>query len=128
MSDTVTLSARRFTDLVGCRLPIQQAGMGGGVCTPALAAAVAGAGALGMLGAAGVGGEDLTAQLAAARASSEDAVVGVHFPMPSLDRDAFDAAADLAPLVECFYGVPDPELVDRAHSLDALVSWQVGDL
>jgi NAD(P)H-dependent flavin oxidoreductase YrpB (nitropropane dioxygenase family) len=103
--------------------------MGGGVSTPALAAAVAGAGGLGMLGAAGLSVADLTEQLAAVRAAApDDGVVGVNFLMPFLDQDAFDAAADLAPIVECFYGFPDPELVDRAHSFDALVSWQVGDL
>src|SRR3954452_12966914 len=99
MSDTVTLSAHRFTDLVGCRLPIQQAGMGGGVCTPALAAAVARAGGLGMLGAARLSVGDINAQLAAARESAEGCVIGVNFLMPFLDQDAFDAAADLAPVV-----------------------------
>ena len=39
----------RFTDLVGCTLPLQQAGMSG-TATPPLAAAVANAGALGMIG------------------------------------------------------------------------------
>lgn len=37
-----------FTDLVGCRHPLQQAAVGG-VSVPELAGAVAGAGALGML-------------------------------------------------------------------------------
>jgi len=37
-----------FTDLLGCRLPLQQAPMGG-VTTPELVAAVAGAGAVGMV-------------------------------------------------------------------------------
>ena len=40
--------ATRFTDLVGCEVPIQQAGMGG-ASTPELAAAVSSAGGLGML-------------------------------------------------------------------------------
>ena len=39
----------KFTRLVGCSLPIQQAGMGG-VALPKLAAAVADAGGLGMIG------------------------------------------------------------------------------
>ena len=42
----------RFVDVIGCALPVQQAGMGG-VTTPALAAAVASAGGLGMLAGAG---------------------------------------------------------------------------
>ncbi|MGH2405945.1 MAG: nitronate monooxygenase, partial [bacterium] len=41
----------RFTELVGCRIPIQQAGMGA-VASPELAAAVSEAGGLGMLGTA----------------------------------------------------------------------------
>src|SRR5690349_12214301 len=41
----------RFTELVGCRVPIQLAGMGA-AATPELAAAVSDAGALGMLGSA----------------------------------------------------------------------------
>ena len=41
----------RFTELVGCTVPIQQAGMGA-ASPPALAAAVSEAGGLGMLGTA----------------------------------------------------------------------------
>lgn len=44
--------ANRFTELVGCELPLQQGGHGG-VTTVALAVAVAREGALGMLAAAG---------------------------------------------------------------------------
>src|SRR3954452_1161198 len=102
MSDTVTLSAHRFTDLVGCRLPIQQAGMGGGVVTPALAAAVAGAGGLGMLGAPGLSAADLAEQLTEATASAAGGVIGVNFLMPFLDLEAFETAAERARLVECF--------------------------
>ena len=43
--------ATRFTELVGCAVPIQQAGMGA-AAPPELAAAVSEAGALGMLGTA----------------------------------------------------------------------------
>jgi nitronate monooxygenase len=39
----------RFTELVGCSVPIQQAGMGRGIASPRLAAAVANAGGLGMV-------------------------------------------------------------------------------
>src|SRR5262249_35303522 len=45
----------RFTQLVGCSVPIQQAGMGA-VAGPELAAAVSEAGGLGMLGMARSGG------------------------------------------------------------------------
>jgi len=36
----------RFTELVGCSVPIQQAGMGRGIASPRLAAAVTNAGGL----------------------------------------------------------------------------------
>ena len=48
----------RFTDLVGCTVPIQQAGMGS-VSPPELVAAVSNAGGLGMLGTARWGGRKL---------------------------------------------------------------------
>ena len=38
----------RFADLIGCRLPVQLAAMGGGVTTPDLVAAVCRAGSFGM--------------------------------------------------------------------------------
>src|SRR6266542_3389977 len=44
----------RFTELVGCAVPIQQAGMGA-AAPPELAAAVSNAGGLGMIGAAQIG-------------------------------------------------------------------------
>ncbi len=50
----------RFTELVGCAVPIQQAGMGA-VSPPELAAAVSNAGALGMLGTARTGARTLPA-------------------------------------------------------------------
>jgi NAD(P)H-dependent flavin oxidoreductase YrpB (nitropropane dioxygenase family) len=43
------VAGRGFVDLVGCRLPIQLASMGGPVGTPELAAAVSEAGGLGMI-------------------------------------------------------------------------------
>ena len=45
------MTATRFTELVGCTVPMQQAGMGA-VAPPELAAAVSEAGGLGMLGTA----------------------------------------------------------------------------
>jgi hypothetical protein len=119
----VTLPATRFTALVGCRLPIQQAGMGG-VSTPALAAAVAREGALGMIGAAGLSGAQIEEELRAA--ASPGARIGVNFLMPFLDMGAFEVAALAAPLVECFYGDPDARVVARAHEVRTLVAWQVG--
>lgn len=119
----------RFVDLVGCAVPLQQAGMGG-VTTPALAAAVASAGGLGMLAGAGRSADDLAAELALASVLSTREIgrIGVNFLMPFLDSRALDRAASNAVLVECFYGDPDPKLVDRIHDGDALAAWQVGSL
>jgi hypothetical protein len=57
-----------FTKLVGCTAPIQQAGMGG-AATPALAAAVADAGALGMVNLVMVPADQVAAALEAAVAA-----------------------------------------------------------
>jgi nitronate monooxygenase len=113
--------ATRFTELFGCRYPIQQAGMGG-MPSPDLAIAVARAGGMGMLsGASGL--QDLTAQLDAVPAG---AAIGVNFLVPFLDRAALDEAARRSPLVEFFWGAPDSEVVALAHEGGARVGWQVG--
>ena len=120
------LASTPFTELVGCRLPVQQAAMGG-VTTPALAAAVARAGGLGMIAAAGLSAstvvDDVTAALDGAGAGGR---VGVGFLMPFLDEAALEAAATVAALVECFYGDPVGAVVERVHAAGALVGWQVG--
>ncbi|HEY8582466.1 MAG TPA: nitronate monooxygenase, partial [Capillimicrobium sp.] len=119
-----------FTELVGCRVPVQQAGFGGALNT-ALARAVSEAGGLGMLGGALAGADALAAAIGEAR-GSRGRPVGVNFVAPFLDlrRDGatFDAAASLATVVEVFYGEPDPALVARAHAGGARCSWQVGSV
>jgi nitronate monooxygenase len=112
----------RFTALVGCAVPIQQAGMG--LARRELAAAVAHAGALGMLG--GV------MQPAAALADEVDAArdgggpIGVNFLMPFVDTEAVEAVAERARVVEFFYGDPDVGLVGVVRGAGALAAWQVG--
>lgn len=118
----------RFTDLVGCELPLQLAAMGG-VSTVALAAAVASGGGLGMLAAVGIGAGDLSGRIReAGDLSRPSGRVGVGFLIPFLDPDAFEVAASRAPLVECFYGDPDAALVERAHDAGALMAWQAGSV
>src|SRR5512140_802701 len=113
-----------FTRLVGCRAPIQLAAMPG-IASPALAAAVAEAGGLGMIGAAGLPAAVLAASLADLGQRTRG-VFGVNFLMPFLDRDVVPLAASAARIVEFFYGEPDPALVDVVHAGGALASWQVG--
>lgn len=101
-----------FTDLVGCRLPLQLAAMGG-VGTTDLAAAVAEAGGLGMV-------RD--------RAFiPREGVCGTNFLIPFVPpHDQVAQVAAEAGIVEFFYGDPDASLVDVVHAEDALAGWQVG--
>ena len=110
-----------FTELLGCRYPLQQAGMGG-IASPALAIAVSGAGGVGMLSGL-IGADALVSQL---DALPPDANVGVNFLMPFLESSALEAAASRSGLVELFWGEPDAELVATVHSLGARAGWQVG--
>ncbi len=114
-----------FTDLVGCTVPIQLASMPG-IATPALAAAVADAGGLGMIGAPMLPPELLAHTLKDLRAHAPG-TFGVNFLMPFLaDRAAVSVAAEGARVVEFFYGDPDRALVELVHRGGALASWQVG--
>jgi NAD(P)H-dependent flavin oxidoreductase YrpB (nitropropane dioxygenase family) len=112
-----------FTRLVGCRVPIQLAVMGGGVGTPALAAAVTAAGGLGMV--SSTYPQPLAEQLAAV-----DGPVGVGFFAFDLPNRAADLelAATAATVVDIFWGDPDPKVVARVHTGTARVFWQVGSL
>jgi nitronate monooxygenase len=115
---------RAFTDLVGCRLPIQLASLGGPVGTPALAAAVSEAGGLGMIPNPASAAE-VEALLETARGLTTQPI-GVGFLIPFVAREAVLAAARLADVVEIFYGDPDPELARLAKANGALVGWQTG--
>lgn len=100
----------------------------GGTATADLVVAVAGAGALGMLGTPMGGPELLAAQLddVRRRTAGCNGAIGVNFLMPFLDRTAVEVAAPLVRVAEFFYGEPDPELVDVVHQGGALACWQVG--
>src|SRR2546430_6199492 len=79
-----------FTELVGCRVPIQQAGMGG-VATPELAAAVADAGGLGMVSLVFMPAGEVGTALDALAARTAGPV-GLNILMPFLDRDVVAGA------------------------------------
>ena len=116
----------RFTELVGCSVPIQQAGMGN--ARAELAAAVTRAGGLGMVGGVMQPAQSLVDELKAISREA-DGPVGVNFLMPFLDRDAVEAVeavASRARVVEFFYGDPDAELVETVRSKGALAAWQTG--
>jgi NAD(P)H-dependent flavin oxidoreductase YrpB (nitropropane dioxygenase family) len=120
----------RFTDLVGCTVPIQQAPIGG-CASPRLAAAVAEAGGLGMVSVTGDPPEIVAAQLDQARRLSAGPI-GAHFFLLMVDRDSAPesvaAAAERAPVVDFFYADPDPALVDIVHADGAVASWQIGSV
>ena len=108
-----------FTRLVGCRVPIQLAVMGGGVGTPQLAAAVTAAGGLGMV-------SSTYPQPVADQLAAVDGPVGVGYFAFALD--GLDAAASQAKVVDVFWGEPQPAVVERIHAGGALAFWQTGSL
>jgi nitronate monooxygenase len=114
----------RFTDLVGCRVPIQQAPMGS-VSTPALAVAVADAGGVGSITAMGLPAAELD-KILAGMAAQTTGVLAANFLTGDIDREAVEAAAARVRIVDFFWADPDPALVDIAHSGGALACWQVG--
>jgi NAD(P)H-dependent flavin oxidoreductase YrpB (nitropropane dioxygenase family) len=119
--------ATAFTELVGCRVPVQLAAMGGGITTPALVSAVSRAGGLGMLQGGG------TRPLAERIDEIEHARAGpfgVNF-VPALgqgEQPDVELAATRARLVEFFFSDPDPRLVELVHAGGALAGWQVGSV
>lgn len=113
-----------FTDLVGCRLPIQLAPLGGPIGSPALAAAVAEAGGLGMI-ANPRSAAEVERHMEDARGRTAQPI-GIGFLMPFVVSEAVAAAAASADVVEFFYGDPDPALVQLARAHGAVVGWQTG--
>jgi nitronate monooxygenase len=110
----------RFTELVGCRLPLQQAGMTR-VTTPSLVAAVSEAGGLGMLGIGRPTRAAALAQLDEVLALTSRPV-GATFIVRFLDGGVLETIAERLPVVELFWGWPEPDLV-----LPGVISgWQVG--
>jgi NAD(P)H-dependent flavin oxidoreductase YrpB (nitropropane dioxygenase family) len=106
-------TSTRFTDLVGCELPLQLAALGG-VGTPELASAVAAAGGFGMV----PNGQE-----------PGDGAMGVNFLLPfgPSVEDVAEAAAKFT-VVEFFYGDPEPQLIEVVHRGGALAGWQTGSV
>jgi NAD(P)H-dependent flavin oxidoreductase YrpB (nitropropane dioxygenase family) len=118
----------RFTELVGCSVPIQQAAIGR-LATPALAAAVADAGGLGMVCMYGNPPAVIERVLDALRERTKGSF-GANFIMRFVDSEVAEtcvaAAATRAHVVEFFYSEPDPALIEIVHDAGALASWQAG--
>src|SRR4051794_34168632 len=114
--------SNRFTRLVGCELPIQLAAMSR-IVTPDLAAAVSNAGGLGML-AIGRSKAVATRRQVSDVLALTDRPVGAGFIVLFLDRDALEVVVEELPVVEFFWGRPDPSLVPA----DRICGWQVGSV
>jgi nitronate monooxygenase len=114
----------RFVELVGCREPVQLAGMGP-VCSDELCAAVSEAGGLGMITVAATSANALQARLERIT-SMTSRPVGANFLVPLVDEECLRIASRTVRLIDFFWGDPDPNLVRAAHDGGALASWQVG--
>ncbi|MGY1722234.1 NAD(P)H-dependent flavin oxidoreductase [Blastococcus sp. SYSU DS0533] len=114
----------RFTTLVGCSVPIQQAPMGA-VSSPDLAVAVADAGAVGTLCALGVPGETFVRRLDDMRQRTSG-VLSANILLEDTDEELIVAAAERVRVVDFFWFDPSPRLVELVHRAGALAGWQVG--
>lgn len=104
-----------LSDQLGIRVPIWNAGMGGGLAGVELAAAVSGAGGLGVLGMGGLptgATRDFIQQLKA----RTDAPYGVNLIMPLLDEGQVECCIDeQVPVLILFWGDAGP-YVEKAHA------------
>jgi NAD(P)H-dependent flavin oxidoreductase YrpB (nitropropane dioxygenase family) len=99
--------------------------MGGVTAFPRLPAAIAEAGATGMIAGVMLAADDVAAALDAAPPG--EGAVGANFLCPFLgDVAPVEAAAERARIVDFFWGEPDPLMVAIAHAGGALAGWQVG--
>jgi nitronate monooxygenase len=120
----------RFTELVGCTVPLQMAPMGDFARAP-LAAAVSNAGGLGMVTVVGAPAGVVIERIEEALEHTFGPV-GANFFLPFADPETLaecvSAAAAHAKIVDFFYADPDPALVRLVHAAGGLASWQVGSV
>jgi nitronate monooxygenase len=122
------LAASRATTLLGCRLPIVLAGMGG-VARSELVAAVTAAGGFGFLGMVRERPELIAREVQRLRALGYDRF-GVNIIPAATDAELLarqvETLIDLkVPVVGCFWDLDAP-LLRRLKAEGLLVSWQVG--
>lgn len=111
-----------FAELVGCRLPLQLAGMTR-VSNAPLAAAVSNAGGLGMLGIGRLPASSLAIMLDEV-VGLTTAPVGATFIVEFADPEAVALAAERLGIVEYFWGEPTAALLPKG----AICGWQVGSV
>jgi len=116
----------RFTDLIGCSVPIQMAPVEAWL---QLAAAVSEAGGLGTVPVYGYPAAVIADMLDVLRRQTTKPI-GANFVMrfvkPAEAEECIAAAARRVRVVDFFYSDPDPALVEIVHREGALASWQVG--
>jgi enoyl-[acyl-carrier protein] reductase II len=114
----------KLCDLVGIEVPIIQAGMSI-FTSPALAAAVSNAGALGSLGAWNRPTDQLRRELGELRDLTHRPFA-VNHVVPDLNQDAFTATLERAPAVVSF-GLDEAgtDLIKRVHDAGSLVMQQI---
>jgi nitronate monooxygenase len=116
----------RFTELVGCSVPVQQAPMGA-ISSPELAVAVADAGAVGTVTALGLPPEVLVRRLdEIGRRTS--GVLSANIVTADVDEQLVVDVAERVRLVDFFWFDPSPRLVELVHRSGALAGWQVGSI
>src|SRR5437660_9313203 len=120
----------QFTDLTGCKVPIQQAAIGG-LARPQLATAVSNAGGLGMVYAGSFDPNQMTEAFEDMRRRTSG-VFGANFLIPEAFvsdlneiHEPVETAAKLVKVVEFFYRQPDTSLVGLVRKGVPLPSWYV---
>jgi nitronate monooxygenase len=116
----------RFTELVGCSVPVQQAPMGT-ISSPDLAVAVADAGGVGTVTALGLPPEVLVRLLDEMRRRTPG-VLSANVVTEDVDEQVLVDVAERVRLVDFFWFDPSPRLVELVHRSEALVGWQVGSV
>ena len=128
MSDTPSDSGplrTRFSDLVGCRLPVVQTGMGW-VSGASLTAATSAAGGFGILAAVTMTGDQFADAVRTVKQRT-DAPFGANFraDQPDLD-DRIDLCVQEGVRLVSFAGAPSKDAIGRLHDAGILVMPTVG--
>ncbi len=128
MSDTPSDSAvlhTRFCDLVGCRLPVVQTGMGW-VSGASLTAATSAAGGFGIVAAVTMTGDQMAAAVASVQART-GAPFGVNLRADQPDLPArIEACVAAGVRLVSFAGAPTKDAIGRLHDAGILVMPTVG--
>jgi nitronate monooxygenase len=114
-------------EALGTQVPIWNAGMGGGLAGPELAAAVSNAGGLGVLGMGGLPTPAIRESIHRVRALT-DRPFGVNLIMPLMDEEAVACCLDeRVPVLVLFWGDPSP-YVEDAHRAGTKLLVQCGSV